>query len=57
MIDPKDLLSPSLDQANKQHGTERYNQLLSKGAPLKPASPTERYKKTYDFVWLRGKKS
>lgn len=32
-----------------KHGTERYNQLLSKGAPLKPASPTERYKKTYGY--------
>lgn len=32
-----------------KHGTERYNQLLDKGAPLKPASPTERFKNTYGY--------
>ena len=32
-----------------KHGTDRYNQLLDKGAPLKPASPTERFKNTYGY--------
>ena len=32
-----------------KHGTDRYNQLLDKGVPLKPASPTERFKNTYGY--------
>lgn len=32
-----------------KHGTVRYNQLLDKGATLKPASPTERFKNTYGY--------